>query len=255
MNTVATGIAPGETPYAPVNFQASRLSRASLEARANAGISLVTADGDKITLTANSSIHASLETYDYLGRIHGQTVAAHGEKLQLSTASGFAITVEGSLDEEELADINKLLDTIASISKDFLSGNSQAGLSHLAEIANLDSIASFEALLSYTRETSAFTASQVSSKDRARHDGGPAPHSIGFQASDSFVNRLARAAEKLASDEGHERIPKRFRQLFNKLAHHLPLDDHEQKLAEKIQSVHSQRNPGHHGDTSAREDS
>ena len=62
---------------------------------------MVTADGDKVTLNASSSLQASLQTYDYLGRTQGQTVAARGEKFQLATSSGYAVTVEGTLDQDD----------------------------------------------------------------------------------------------------------------------------------------------------------
>jgi hypothetical protein len=257
MNTACCSRATGPDPYALVNFQTSHLSRGSLDLRANAGISVVTADGDKITLSANYSVQASLETYDFLGRIQGQTVAAHGEKFQLATTSGFAVTVDGTLDQEELADINKLLDTIASISKDFFSGNTQDALKHLAEIDNLDSIASFDATLNYSRGTSAQATSQVSGTAPAasldRSEAVPAAPAKRFHAADSFIDQLARAAEKLDSDEGHEKIPKRFVQLFKKIAHHLPLDTQDQRLAERIQSERSKREPNRHTDTPAQE--
>ena len=107
----------------------------------------MTADGDKVTLSASSSLQASLQTYDYLGRTQGQTVAARGEEFQFSTSSGYALTVEGTLDGEEPADIDQLLSTLSSVSQDFIAGKSQNGLQHLTRLDDLDSIAGFEAEL------------------------------------------------------------------------------------------------------------
>jgi hypothetical protein len=257
MNAISSSQATGGDSNALTNFQSSRLGRGSLDLRASADISLVTADGDKITLSANSSTQAILETYNYRGRIQGQAIAARGEESQLTTSSGFAVTVDGTLDDEELADINKLLDMIASVSEDFFSGNTQDGLKHLAEFDNLDAIASFEATLSYSREISVLTTSQSTRMAPARSlgqsDSEPATPSTRFYAADTFIEQLARAAEQLNSEEGQEKIPKRFVELFKKLLLQLPLDPQEENLAERIQSEHLKRSLGDHTDTPALE--
>jgi len=168
MNTTCCSNATRPDPYAPADFQYTKFNRASVELRASAGISLVTADGDKVTLNASSSIQAGLQTYDYFGRTRGQTVAARGEELQLATSNGYAVTVEGKLDQAELADIRQLISTLSSVSKDFFAGNSQDGLQHLAQLDDLDSIASFKASFNYTRQVSAVAASQISSTAAAQ---------------------------------------------------------------------------------------
>jgi hypothetical protein len=112
MNTISCP--PLYTPNSSASggLQISQSSRTTLNTRANAEISLVTADGDKVTLSASSALQTTHIIYDYLGRMEGQALAAHAEKLQLSSTSKFAVTVEGELDQGELADINKLLDAI-----------------------------------------------------------------------------------------------------------------------------------------------
>ena len=181
---ISSSQATGRDSNALANFQSSRLGRGSLDLRASADISLVTADGDKITLSANSSIQANLETYNYRGRIEGQAIAARGEEFQLTTTSGFAVTVDGTLDDEEFADINKLLDMIASVSEDFFSGDTRDDLKHLAELASLDSIASFEATLSYSQEISVLTTNQSTrmppGRSLGQSDSEPATHSTRF---------------------------------------------------------------------------
>ena len=168
MNTTCCSNATRPDPYALADFQYTKFNRASVDVQASAGISVVTADGDKVTLNASSSLQASLQTYDYLGRTQGQTFAARGEEFQLATSNGYAVTVEGTLDQEELADIRQLLSTLSSVSKDFFAGKSQDGLQHLAELDDLDSIASFEASFNYTRQVTAVAASQISSTAAAQ---------------------------------------------------------------------------------------
>jgi hypothetical protein len=243
MNTTCCSNATRPDPYAPGDFQYTKFNRASVELRASAGISLVTADGDKVTLNASSSIQAGLQTYDYFGRTRGQTVAARGEELQLATSNGYAVTVEGKLDQAELADIRQLISTLSSVSKDFFAGNSQDGLQHLAQLDDLDSIASFKASFNYTRQVSAVAASQISSTAAAQAqetaDATRAAATNSSQAADSFIDQLRRVADWLESDSNFENIPKRFIQLFKKLAHQLPLDTDDDKLAKRLHSEHS----------------
>jgi hypothetical protein len=250
MNIVNSANATKPDAYALANYQSTRLIQSSVDIQTSAGISLVTADGDKVTLSASSALQASLQTYDYLGRTQRQTVAAHGENFQLSSASGFAVTVDGTLDQQELADINKLLDAIASSSKKFLAGKIENGLDQLAKIDDLDSIASFEANFSYSRQASATSTTQVSTTDPAPSssatDIASSTAASSPQGADSFINQLAQAVQRLNSENGDERIPKRFAQLFKKLADRQPLNTREQTLIDRIRSEHSKRSLGHH---------
>jgi hypothetical protein len=50
----------------------------------------------------------------------------------------------------------------------------------------------------------------------------------------------------LDADNNFKKIPQRFARLFQKLAHQLALDAHDEKLAERIQSEHLRH--GRHSD-------
>lgn len=229
-------------------LQISASSRTTLNARANAAISLITADGDKVTLSASSALLATHTTYDYLGRIEGQSLAAHAEKLQISSSSEFAVTVEGELDPEELADINKLLDAIETTAAAVFSGKPDGLLKSFADVGELDSIASFQAALNYSRNTSAERATSIASASEAPADDAtetaPAKRLREPRSLRPFLNKLAQVARRLEDENGLDKLPKRFTQLFKKLAHNLPLDEHEQSLTDRIAAQHSKRRPG-----------
>jgi len=251
MNTTCCSNAARPEPYPLADFNYTKLNRASVDVQASAGISLVTADGDKVTLNASSSLQASLQTYDYLGRTQGQTVGARGKEFQLSTSSGYALTVEGTLDDEELADINDLLSTLSAVSQDFVAGKSQDALQHLTQLDDLGSIASFEASFNYTRRITAVAAREISASAQAEGnpEANPASATTAAQPIDSFINQLRRVAEQLDADNNFEIIPQRFTRLFKNLAHQLALDAHDEKLAERIQSEHLRNDRRSHGQT------
>lgn len=233
------------------NLQISEVSRTRLSARANAEISLVTAEGDKITLSASSALRATHITYDYLGRIQGQAVAAHAEKLQISTSSEFAVTLQGELDEAELADIGKLLDAIEAAAADVFSGQSGELPASFAAIGELDSIASFQAALSYSREASAVRAGRITSTGEEPAAGAaetaPSGKPAEPKSAESFIAKLGKAAGRLEDENNIDKLPRRFTRLFKKLAKNLALDEHERELAERIHSeALKRRQTGHH---------
>ena len=228
--------------------QISEASQTRLNAHTNADISLITADGDKVTLSASSALLATHTTYDFLGRIDGQALAAHAEKLQISSTSEFAVTVEGELDQEELADINKLLDAIKTTVAGVFSGKSDKLQQSLAGFGDLHSIASFEATLSYSREASAEQGTRVANASEAPDDDatGTTPTNSLSEPRNmrSFLNKLAQFARHLEDEKSLDKLPKRFMQLFKKLANNLALDEHEQRLTDRLAEEHSKRRSG-----------
>lgn len=345
MNTAVSPNSTRPTSYEAGQYQHRSVTRANIDVETRAGITLVTADGDKVTLSAHTSTRARLKTYNYFGQIHGQTIAAQGKEFHLASRSAISLSVEGSLDEDELQDIKQLLDTLSSVGKDFFSGKGLDGLQRVAQLGGLDEIASFEADFSYSRQASAQSVSQVSiptpalisdSAENAPLDSlasnvlteetlldqlaeatdsppqedqvlvptpdqpsdstenvpedslasgtqaeepildqfaqatesVPQEEQISIppqeQASDSaenplvvslassdpvadlFLDQLAQAVENFPRENSEEKIPKRFGHLINKLAHHLPLDDDDRRLADRIRSEHAHRGHGHH---------
>lgn len=217
------------------NVQISQSARAALEARAAAEISLVTSDGDRVTLSASSALAATYSTYDYFGRIGGQTVSGQSENLQIAGSGAFSLNVEGELDPEELADIHKLLQALETASADVFSASGARLSESLANFGSLDSIASFAATLSYSRTVSAEQTTSVASAGETGSDGGaePAP---AVSSSDSknirpLLNGLAQLARRLEHEDRLDKMPKRFMQLLKKLAHDPAFGDHEPKPA------------------------
>jgi hypothetical protein len=248
MNTISCPPLYPPNSSASGSLQISQSSRTTLNTRANAEISLVTADGDKVTLSASSALQTTHIIYDYLGRMEGQAPAAHAEKLQLSSTSEFAVTVEGELDQGELADINELLDAIETTAAGVFSGKPGGLLKSFAGLRELDSIASFDAALSYSREASAERATSITSASEApagdATDTAPANNSSEPRNTRPFLKKLAQLARRLEDEKGLDKLPRRFTQLFEKLAHNLTLDEHEQSLTDRVAAEHSKHRSG-----------
>ncbi len=133
-------------------------SSATLQIQQSSEITLFTAEGDKVTLSSASSFEASYATYSSQGVIDGKAFQTRAEASSVSEAFAFKFSVEGDLNEKELKDITKALQTIEKLTSDFFSGKTDKALDRATRITNLDSIASFEAVLQYSKSLSAETA-------------------------------------------------------------------------------------------------
>lgn len=225
MNTICCSPLHRPDANAFGSLQIFESSRSSLDARASAEISLITADGDKVTLSAVSSLRTEHTTYDFLGRMQGQPVGAHAEKLQISTTTEAAATVQGALDEEELEDIKRLLGALETTAANFFSGESDRVLTSFADIGELDSIAGFKAALSYSREGSAERATSASEAPAGDAETAPKTRLSEPRRTNSFLNKLDHLARQLEDEKGLDKLPRRFTQLFKKVAHNLALDE------------------------------
>lgn len=229
MNTACCTNASKAAPYDAGPFQHRSVSRASINTQASAGISLVTADGDKVTISAKSSVRASANTYDAVGRLRGHTAAIHREQSNVTAHSKIALTVEGTLDEAERADIDKLLETLAAAADDIFAGDSAAGVAELAAIADLGSIASFEAKLTYSQ--------QISALARSRQWGAlpaqvvAAPGSTDAADGDPLIDQLAKLTQLLESQNGLAAIAEQLNQLLDELPERTQLLNHAQQQA------------------------
>ncbi len=133
-------------------------SSATLQVQQSSDITLFTAEGDKVTLSSASSFEASYATYSRQGVIDGNAFQVDAEAYSVSEAFVFELSVEGDLNAEELKDIKKALQTIEKLTSDFFSGKTDKILDRAERITKLDSIASFEAVLQYSKSLSAQAA-------------------------------------------------------------------------------------------------
>jgi len=136
----------------------TRANFLSASSRRSTDISLVTAEGDKVTITAKSALQAEAVSYNYRGRLNGNEANLQGKSLQASSESSLVISVEGDLDKEEVADIKKLVAKLEKLGADSFSQPLEDSLLQTLGFDDLDSLASFAAHLRYEQQ---FTAAQV----------------------------------------------------------------------------------------------
>jgi hypothetical protein len=255
MQAIGTSCAhsPGLTSFLPQEGYTgvTRASLFSASSRKSTDISLVTTEGDKVTISANSALQVGLSSYDYRGRLNGNDASLQGRALQVSSENSFAISVEGDLSKAELQDIQDLVGKIEKLGMEFFSHPLEDSLSQALSVGNdLDSIASFDAHLSFSQqltparefkeETEAPSAPPSLDAASLQHispsstsSTAPALLSKDVQP---FVNKLLQEAHnsQLDPEKVADKLPKFLTKLFHRFAKEFNFDGPKQHLADHI---------------------
>ncbi len=99
-------------------------------------LSVTTAEGDTITLTAD--LEYDFRAVNYSSRVtgDGSTVDLEARYAESTLKKEFGVTIEGDLNEQELKDLEKLFRKVSNIFRTFFHGNDEAGLAKTAKLAD-----------------------------------------------------------------------------------------------------------------------
>jgi hypothetical protein len=230
-------------------YGATRTRLLSTTSQKSMDIALVTAEGDKVTISAKSALQAGIASYDYRGRLNGNDVSLQGRALQVSSENSFALSVEGDLSQDELDDIQTLMGNLEKLGADFFSRPLEDSLAQVLSVGDgLDSIASFDAHLHFSRqvtmaqevrEETATTNTPpsgefASSLDKNSNLNTPPP--LSPKDVQSFVNKLLKEAQNSQADSEKvaDKLPKFLAKLFKRFAKELNFDEPKQRLAHHV---------------------
>lgn len=135
-------------------FCSSQLTKVAASQRQSADITLMTAEGDKVTLSTASELRADYLTYNSLGRTTSALFGIQAESFALEGSREFQIRVEGDLSRRELRDIRKTMKLLDKIMKDVVSGSMDHALERALKIEALGSISCLEANMGYEKTLS-----------------------------------------------------------------------------------------------------
>ena len=97
-------------------------------------VSVTTAEGDRITLSAN--LESDFRAVNYKSHVErdGTTVDLEARYAEYSLKREFGVTIEGDLNEEEIQDLEKLFRNVANIFKKYVSGQDDEALAKTAKL-------------------------------------------------------------------------------------------------------------------------
>ena len=225
------------TPFAvkTQQFQA----QAQTSTRSN--FSFLTAEGDRVSLSAGSEINASFGTYTFQRLAEGQAVNLRSQELSTSVRSDFNLLIEGDLNEQEQTDIQAFLQSAKSILQEITAGNVENAAEAALSLGDLDSLSS--AALFFRQETAvslearstqlAVQGNETSNESRRRgfNVGPEEGHTI-----ENIFDKIRKAQEKfqIEPDTLSKRLPTLLTKLVETLGKPLSKEESPQSLFKQI---------------------
>jgi CRISPR/Cas system-associated endoribonuclease Cas2 len=110
---------------------------------------LRTKQGDIVTLSSSSDFETRLSTYSAMQKNENSTTSVEAAYASMEFQSSYEISVEGDLNEQEIKDINKAIRKLDQAMHQLSKGNSDNALKKALSLTGLETVAGFEASLSY----------------------------------------------------------------------------------------------------------
>lgn len=134
------------------SFGMAESTQARISHSQSTDVVLYTQDGDKVTLSSSTQFQAKYATYEGLAGVGNAIAWNKGESFEMSAGTQFSLSIEGNLDAQEKADIEKALKTIDKIMTDLMSGKTGKAMQSAEKLGRLDSLQSLSADLQIHRE-------------------------------------------------------------------------------------------------------
>ena len=131
-------------PQAAPGLQATR---GTVQQSIGASVTIVTAEGDKVTLSASSERQLEFATYNARGFIRGNRSTQ-----SQAVRNSLSVSVEGDLSREELHDIRKAIKTIGHVANELAEGDVDGAARQAEKLQRLDSLAGIEAEVEVKQE-------------------------------------------------------------------------------------------------------
>lgn len=196
----------GNLADAPFSQQVKKLSVNAYESL-SAGLTIQTREGDVVTLSSNK--FSEFKAFDYTRRGEVRTqggtalVSQHRREITLTTGDLFSFSVQGDLNEQELADIEAIVNGIDGIMAEMVQGDMEAALAKALSMGSYDSVSMYAADIAYERSYAvSYQARSVSQGALDQVPGqelNPAParsRGKGPRTMDHFFDKMARFLEK-----------------------------------------------------------
>lgn len=145
------------------------LSKIDVQSQTETGLSIVTAEGDKVTLSTQASFQGTGVKYNARGVVEGQAISLRSNALEGGFSSQKHMTIEGHLNEQELQDINNLVTQVNGLRQDVATGDLDAILENAQQISTTQSIASIDLSIQHSQSLSVQGASHTQESTSLSH--------------------------------------------------------------------------------------
>jgi hypothetical protein len=149
---------PPDSAATQASYQSSRLNWLSVSEEQQADVDIVTAEGDKVTLSSDYRAAVSLATYEHLALSDSGYRHSEAQMLDFQMEQDITVTVEGDLNLQELADIKALLSDLGAMFKKFLTSGGQEPPGVDEDFSKLSSLKSVQAQFEYSASVAYLSA-------------------------------------------------------------------------------------------------
>lgn len=129
-------------------------SKVDVHTQTQTGLSIVTAEGDKVTLSTNAAFQGAGVKYNARGVAEGQALTLRSNSLEGAFLSEKQITIEGDLNEQEIQDIKKIVNQVNGLREDVATGDLNTILANGQQIKASGSIASVDLKIKHSESVS-----------------------------------------------------------------------------------------------------
>jgi hypothetical protein len=206
-------------------FRSSDLTLLNASSDTHTDLSVVTAGGDRVTLSAESLLRASYAEVNYQSTDRYR-LDFHVTDSQVQFGNSTEVSVQGQLDQQEQADVQLLVGKLEKVVKQFLGGDSAGAFSKALQIGDLGTVASFQLnvqqseQIAFTREQQVSTdGTQALSRRNAGRQDQAKPASLVNQIVDTIHD------SKIDTKKLLQHLVHLLKHVFNKL--HATVSDHD----------------------------
>lgn len=225
------------------SYSDRQLTRVSESHQENKDITILTEDGDRVTITSNQQSQASYSSFSAIR--HQSSYVEFGnmavdqnryamfqdERFEYENSRRFSISIDGDLNEHELKDIRKAIKAIDKIMKNILYGGDIAqGVEKALQLVKLDSISGIVANYRYENaiSTEKMEVKEVSSYNR---DGQIERLLPGFNREIDYIENLINEMINIIKESAVKpsKIIKPLRILFSEILRNLSVDKNQEQ--------------------------
>jgi hypothetical protein len=194
---------PGAPQFSPSFLPGgqSQTNQTTLQASSSttANLTVLTADGDRITISRKSDTQVAYSNYNALGQTDGQAVSYREQSLGFDRQSQFQLSVEGDLSQQERADLDRLVKKIDRVIKDFLKGDTEGAIAKALQINKLGSLSSVDLSVEHTESLTVARQQTVQASDSEASN--PADDPAPTSAAD-LIRQIVKAVKESRIDLG-----------------------------------------------------
>jgi len=209
----------------------------------DAGLTIQTREGDIVTLSSSQFSELNAFEYNSQGQIQTDAgtarISQHTREITLTSGEQFSFSVQGDLNEQELADIEAIVKGVDGIIAEMAQGDMKEAVSKAMSMGYYSSVSMYSADISVQRsyavaqETRSASNDLLSNPGSLLNPGSNAGISRGLGHGGGFVDKIA----DFLREQEEKMLAKAQQPLSSLLEHHLKNmeDINENKTPEKNQ--------------------